>query len=1019
MKNNLRKFFSGILLLLCVNVMAFAQETKISGIVTDTDGSTLPGVSVIVKGTTTGATTGIDGDYVLAVPQGASVLVFSFVGMKSQEVAIAGKSKINVTLEQETVGLDELVVIGYGTQKKVNVTGSVAVVDSEVLENRASTSTVAALQGTAPGVTISRSSGAPGAEGYSIQIRGLASVNNSSVLVLIDGIQGSLSAIQPEDIESISVLKDAAAAAIYGSKSAGGVILVTTKKGEEGKIKVNYNGSYTINSPARMPERLPMGELAVMQNLSRRNAGIADAWSAEQIEKINDPDLWYEADPNKPNSWKWYGDFDYMDLMLNKTVPQQNHNLSVSGGTSALTYRLSASYYEKDGLLKYGADDNKKYSFRANLSSDINKYVRLETNMSYFKNKTLLPGQKNVEGSYSAMYDIINIRGLYPMFTPNGEPYQIVGGLVSGTKEYDDNRYQINSKLTITDVVPGLKFTAIGGFRQDVNNYFKHVNKIPTHGADGSTIIGWVNRNDNVSRYNKNILKKEFQAMVDYDFSLDKHKFHVLGGYSYEDYRYERWSGSASGLINDNLYSFSWTDVETQRLSDDINTSALQGVFGRFNYNYADKYLVEANVRYDGSSRLAKENRYHLFPSFSAAWRVSNEEWFKVPLVTDFKIRGSWGQLGNGDVLGSYDYIAMLSINKNLILGGEQTQYTAQGTLASADKTWETIETSNIAFDLGLFDNKLTFTGEYFVKRNKDMLAYMAYPSVIGIGVPTANVGELKTWGWEALITWKQKIKDFSYHISVNIDDNQNELVSYYGKDIVKEGINKLIEGMPINSIYGYRADGMFQNQEELDNHVFQSNITGIGDLRYKNLNGDDKINSGNETVEDHGDLEYLGNTSPRYNFGINLGAEYKGFDFSMFFQGVGKRSFYANKSDIMPFYASWFNPTTIHRDYWTEDNRDAYFPRLYEKGYHNYKVSDHWMQDGAYIRLKNIQLGYTLPADLTRKAGIERVRVYCSGQDLWESTNTFDQYDPEMPSNASYRYPFTRGFTMGANITF
>ncbi|MFV0592483.1 MAG: TonB-dependent receptor [Draconibacterium sp.] len=995
------------------------QEKKVlTGVITDSTGEPLPGVSVVIKGTANGTITDVNGNYTLPV-ESENTVVYSFIGFETQEIVVGDRTTLNITMVEKVTGLDEVVVVGYGTQKKVNMTGSVAVVEAEALENRSASSTVAALQGTAAGVTVTRSSGVPGQEGYNIQVRGFSSVNNNPLLVLIDGVEGSLDAIQPEDIESISVLKDAAAASIYGSRAAGGVMLITSKKGQEGKIRVNYNGSFTVNKPARMPERLPMGEIAVMQNLSRTNAGVAPNWTDEDIAKINDPNIWYEIDPNNSNAWKWYGDFDYIDLMINKTVPQQNHNISVSGGKSELNYRLSATYYDKKGLLVYGKDNNKKYSFRANLNSDINKYLRFETDLSYNNDDIQLPSLGSMEGNYSIMYNIINIRGLYPLYTPNGQLTGQAAKLEGGTKEYDNDQYQATGRFYITDVVKGLKVSLIGSLRRNANNYFSYAKKLPIYGVDQSTIIGYDNTSDFVTRSNQSITKKDFQFLVDYDLKFNKHKLHLLGGYSFEEYRSTMWSGTGGTLVNDNLYSFNWTDITTHRLSDEINTLALQGVFGRLNYNYEEKYLFEANLRYDGSSKLAKENRYQLFPSFSAAWRVSNESWFSLPLLNDLKLRASWGQLGNGDVLGSYDYIALLQMNNNLVLNGQQTQYAYQSDLASADKSWETIETSNIAVDLGMLNNKLTLTGEYYVKRNKDMLAYVAYPSVIGIDVPTSNVGELKTWGWEVVASWKQKLKDFSYHVAVNLDDSQNKLVSYYGKNVVVPGVNQLIEGMPINSIYGYLTDGFFLNPEDVESHVFQSNITGVGDIRYRNMNDDDQINSGKQTMDDHGDLVYLGNTSPRFNFGINLGAEYKGFDFSMFFQGVLKRSFYAQMEDIMPFYRSWYNPVTIHRDYWTEDNRDAYFPRLYEGGVHNYQVSDHWMQNGAYIRLKNLQLGYTLPNELTMKAGLQRVRIYFSGEDLWEYTKTFDMYDPEMPANSSYRYPFTRGFSMGANITF
>lgn len=1018
-------FIVGLLLLSVIDLSAQEETKTISGTITDNTEFPLPGVTVMVKGTTNGVTTDLNGRYVIENVSSGAVLVFSYIGMKSREIAVGEERILNLILEEESIGLEEVVVVGYGVQKKVNLTGAVATVKAEELTNRPTSTAIEALQGTVPGAVVTRGSGLPGQEDYKIQIRGATSINNQPVLVLIDGVSGSLDRVQPEDIESISILKDAAAAAIYGSRSAGGVILITTKKGAKGKVTVTYSGLYTVNRPARMPVPLPMGEIAVMQNLSRENAGLAANWTPETIEKINDPDIWYETDPNNPNAWKWYCDNNYVDLMINENVPQQNHNIAVSGGQEKLTYRISATYFQKEGLLKFGNDDNQRYSMRINLGSDINKYVRLETDASFYRNSYDQPSFGNMEGNYSNLYKIYTIRGLYPLYTPLGDMTGFAAQLTAGTTEVNNDRYQLNSRLYITDLVKGLKFTVLGGLRSDYNKTFSFLKKVPVIGADGSTIISWENKNDKIYRKSVGALKKDFQFLVDYDKSFEKHNFHGLAGYSFEEYAYTAWDTQATGLVNDNLYSLDWADISSYKSTDALNANAFQAVFGRLTYNYDSRYLFEANVRYDGSSKLAKENRYQLFPSFSVGWRISQEPWFNVPFMNEAKLRASWGRLGNGDVLGNYDYIAMLKSKKNLILDGAQSQYINQEVLASAEKSWETIETSNIGVDLGFFDNKLQLTGDYFVKFNKDMLVNVTYPSVIGVSVPAFNAGELKTWGWELSATWRQKIKDFSYSVAFNLGDSENELVDYYGKDVVKEGVNKLIEGMPINSVYGYKTDGFFQNQEEVDGHVFQSSVTSVGDVKYVNINGDDKINAGKESVDDHGDLVYLGNTNPRYNFGITANAAYRGFDFTLFFQGVGKRSFYVNNMDLMPFAYSWVNPYTIHRDYWTEDNRDAYFPRLYERGFHNFKVSDKWLQDGAYIRLKNIQVGYTIPEKVTMHAGIEHIRVYFTGQDLWETTKTLNIYDPEMsfnpdtPNKNSYKYPFTRGFAFGVNLTF
>ncbi|MFV0483733.1 MAG: SusC/RagA family TonB-linked outer membrane protein [Bacteroidales bacterium] len=613
--------FTFILLVMCLTLLAssvYAQKT-VTGKVTDESGLGIPGATVVQKGTTKGTLTDVDGKFSVSVSEDA-ILQVSFMGMLPQEISVSGKNTIDIALKDDVQGLEEVVVVGYGTQKKVNLTGAVGTVKAEELENRSTGNTIAAMQGTVPGAVITRSSGVPGQEGYNIQIRGATSINNNPVLVLIDGVEGSLDMVQPEDIESISILKDAAAAAIYGSRSAGGVILVTTKKGKEGKVTVSYSGLFTINRPARMPTPMPMGELAVMQNEARTNAGLSASWSQETIDKINDPNIWYETDPSNTNAWQWFGNNNYVDLALESSIPQQNHNISIAGGSEKLTYRLSTTYFQKQGLLTYGDDDNDRLSMRMSLASEINKYVRVETDASFYRNYYEQPSDGSVEGSYSHIYRIYSMRGIYPIYTPIGNLTGLAARLEAGTAETTKDRYQINGRAYFQNFVKGLKFSLIGSLRSDNNGVFSYLRKAPIIGADGTTVIGQdISRADQVYRSSTEVLKKDFQFLIDYDKSFNKHNFHVLAGYSFEDYRYVSWNATANNLINSNLPSFDWADVGTYKASDDIRANAFQAVFGRLNYNFDERYLFEANLRYDGSSKLAPEARYKLFPSFSFA----------------------------------------------------------------------------------------------------------------------------------------------------------------------------------------------------------------------------------------------------------------------------------------------------------------------------------------------------------------------------------------------------------------
>ena len=482
----------------------------------------------------------------------------------------------------------------------------------------------------------------------------------------------------------------------------------------------------------------------------------------------------------------------------------------------------------------------------------------------------------------------------------------------------------------------------------------------------------------------------------------------------------EYFEGRAGGLVNTNLPSFDFADPENFNLSDNIATNAIQSVFGRVNYNFKERYLFEANLRYDGSSRLAPENRYQLFPSFSAGWRIAEESWFNVPFVSQAKFRGSWGQLGNADVLGNYGYIGLLRDGgQGLVLGsgGTTAPYIYQNTLASPSVSWETIETSNLGIDLGFLADKLSITADYFIKKNKEMLAGIAYPSVIGINTPKSNVGELKTWGWETVVSWRDHVGEFRYWVTANLADAQNELIDYYGADVYGEGQVGLLEGYPVNSIWGYKTDGFFTTQEEVDSHPFHDNRTGIGDTKYLDLDGDGEINQGEQTLEDHGDLVYLGNNNPRYTYGIQGGFEWKWIDFSVFFQGVGKRALLLDVP-VYPYYFGARNPFAEHLDYWTPENPDAFWPRPYANGRHNFDPADRWVQNASYLRLKDLQVGFTFPDAWMSKIGVQKLRVYFAGRDLWEKTKVLDFIDPEI-KNQTYQYPFSRRYTIGLNLSF
>jgi TonB-linked SusC/RagA family outer membrane protein len=525
--------------------------------------------------------------------------------------------------------------------------------------------------------------------------------------------------------------------------------------------------------------------------------------------------------------------------------------------------------------------------------------------------------------------------------------------------------------------------------------------------------------------YNTNNL----QFLADYSLNLGaKHNFNLLAGYQFEDSRNSSIYTSSQNLSSNDLPTLGMGDDATKKNSQTVNTYAYQSYFGRLSYNYQSRYLFEATIRTDESSRLAPGLRVKTFPSVSAAWNIHKENWIhESSFVSSLRLRASWGQLGSalGNIIGNYDYANILLRNNQLVLGSaeERAMYFYQNVVPSSSLTWETVETSNGGLDFGIFDNKLSVSADYYVKFNRNMLTPLQLPVTFGVATPRTNNGELKSWGWEVQANYRNKIrKDFYYSLGFNLSDNQNKVMNYAGRKVVTPAVVNILEGYPLNSIWGYQTDGYFQSQAEVAAAPFYNARTGVGDVKYVDKNGDKRIDNGIGLLEQNGDLVYLGTDQPRYNFGINGGFDWKNFDFSFFLQGVGSRTFYATLNTVNPQSTAAQNPLAIHNDYWTEENRNAAFPRPYTGGQHNYAFSDRWMLDGKYMRLKNIQLGYSLPTNLLKKVHLERARVYFSGQDILAFTKLgiFDQiFNPEYVNNVDFDYPFSATASIGLNITF
>jgi TonB-linked SusC/RagA family outer membrane protein len=1024
--------FSFLVILSFISSPVFAQTKKVEGTVTDSKGTPLEAVNVTVKGSSGGTITDSKGKFSIAAEPG-SVLVFSSVGFITKNESVGQRAAINLSLAENTSSLESVVVVGYGTQKKVNLSGAVAQVSGKDLANRPVPNVTGALQGVLPGVTVVRGGGQPGDEGYGIRIRGFTSANSANALVLVDGIEQDMNLLDPSDIESISVLKDASASAIYGARAAAGVVLVTTKQGSAGKTRINLGSNYGINITARQPKRLDSWDEQMLIDEARLNATGTAEYNAEQYEWLKNPNFIYRPNPTQ-DRWEYYDNNNWLIEGMDKINHQQNHSLSISGGEQKLTYLLSGSYYKRDGVLRYGPDDNDRVNLKLNVNAELNKYISVKITTGYI-NSTV---RENAYGTDQIINRLYRSRTRQSLFTPpgdlTGQPYngdlqvnavdiEKNGGLE--TRDYATLTGRLN--VQVKNVVKGLTLDVVGWRNQNYYNMENDSRSIFWYGRTVNTVRFSVNVPNSITVTKNKAFQNNLQAFLTYHYKIGKHEFTLMQGAQDEEYRKDETTASAKSMITNDFFSLNYGDPLTKTSADKVETWALRSLFGRFNYNFMGKYLIEASYRYDGSSRLAPEKRWQVFPSFSAAWRVSEEGFMKnVGFISNLKFRASWGQLGNGSPLGLYPYIPLLTsgltTTNNIVFNDARAQYIYQGTLASPEVTWETVEQSNIGVDMGFFHNKLNITADYYVKRNKDMLATLNLPNIMGIATPSYNVGELKSWGAELDVKWKDRIGKLEYRVGFNISDNQNKLVKYDGKNSIGTGgVIQLLEGYPLNSLWGYRTSGYLQNAQEVADYKskVQPYFTNLapGDIRYNDLDGNGVISAGGGTPTNPGDLMYIGTTNARYTYGFDFGASWKGFDFSVFFQGALTRKFLIAEETLSPILGTADMPWSIHMDRWTPANPNAFFPRMYQTDAHNFRPSDRWAQNGNYIRLKNIQLGYTIP--LHSKA-IRSMQVYVSAQDLWESTKVLSVFDPEVGNSASATdYPFYRTVSFGLNLQF
>jgi len=1031
----MRKKLSQLTLFLILAVFANAQK-KITGKVTDGDNQPLAGVTVLLKDSKTQTITSESGLFSLSVPENTKlILIFSYVGYETRELSAGNNAVVNVSLKKGVSNLNEVVVIGYGTQRKVNLSGAVAVVSGKDLVDRPVANLTGALQGVLPGVTILRGSGKPGAEGYGVRIRGFSSTSTTGAkaLVLVDGIEQDINLLDPSDIESISVLKDASASSIYGSRAANGVILVTTKQGTAGKTRINLSSYYGINITARQPERLNSWDEQTLIDEARFNATGAREFSAEQVEWLMNPNFSYRPNPTA-DRWEYYGNNNWVKEGMDKINYQQNHSISIGGGEQKLNYLVSGSYYRRDGVLRFGPDDNTRYNFKVNLNAELNKYVSLKFTTGYIGSFT----RENSYGTDQIINRLYRSRTRQSLYVPKED---VTGNIYNGdlqvnavdieknagmeTRDYETFTNKLN--LQVKNVVKGLTLDVIAWRNQSTYNLENQAKTLYWYGRSTNTVRFSINTPNMLTLVKNKGFQNNIQSFLTYNLKIKQHTFTLLQGGSYEEYRKDEVQSTGQNMPSNETFSLNFADPLTKTSKDAVQTWALGSLFGRLNYNFKGKYLLEASYRYDGSSRLVPTDRWRFYPSFSGAWRIDQENFMKhIGAVNSLKVRASWGKLGNSDALGFYDYLPLLTsgltTTNNVVFNGTRTQYIYQSIMASPDLTWESVAMSNVGVDIGLLKNRLMISADYYVKITTDLLAQPTLPNIIGVAPGFINLGKLRSWGKELDVKWRDRIGKIDYQVGFNIADNQNKLLSYDGLQAVGTGgVVPLLEGYGLNSVWGYKTDGFFQSDAEANaykaivNYPFFANPKA-GDVKYLDLNGDGKIDAGDGTVANHGDLVYLGTTNARYTYGFNLGATWKGFDFSIFFQGALKRSFLISEETLSPMLGTADMPWTIHMDRWTPDNPNAFFPRMYQTSAHNYKPSDRWTQNGSYIRLKNVQIGYTVPV---MKKILRELKVYVSGQDLWESTKVLSVFDPEVGNNVSATaYPFYRTIAFGINIS-
>lgn len=981
---------------------------NVTGQVTDVNGEPLIGVNILVKGTNKGTTTDIDGMFTLEDVGDQDILVVSFIGYESQELQIAGRSNINIIMREDAQLLDEVVVVGYGVQKKVNLTGAVESIKGDRIANQQVAQTSQALTGLVPGLTAIQSSGQPGKDNAALRIRGIGSIGASNnPLILIDGVEGDLNSVDANDIADISVLKDASSAAIYGSRASNGVIIITTKRAQKGGLSVNYKNYLGYQSINNQPEYL--GALDFL-----RYSGA----SQQEIDEY--------AENNKTNP-DIYPNTDWVKEVFTENGFQQYHNLRVNGGTERVGVLASLSFLDQSANIK--TFDFVRYNGRFNTDIKLSDKIDFNFDLNFSRSKTTQPSfnlQEVIRQTYRVppIYHAIHSDGSWGDAWNGQNPIAVVtdGGYDDDLANYFRGVLKANFRP-----IPELNFSLM--YSPENNDGYR---KIFIRSYE--TITDWVSKStrkvpnrNSLSQSNSRTFTNNFNFVGSYDKTIGNHYFSLLGGYEFIKTDYEGFGASRTDFILQDYQVLNAGSEENDANNGSATHSSLVSYFSRAKYSFKERYLFEANIRRDASSRFDKNNRVGIFPSLSFGWRLSEEEIIKdLDLFSSLKFRASWGELGNQQIGSDFPYVSSIGLGSNFVFNDAVVTGASQNVLANKAIMWETTETTNFGIDVGLLDSRFNFSFDYFVRKTKDILLALPIPLVIGLNPSTQNAGNVENKGWDFSANWVDDIGDFSYNIGINVSDVKNRVTNLAGIGPIISGNNIIEVGSPINMIYGYETIGVFQSQEAISSAPSQFGSLQIGNLQYKDQltidsNGDGIPDQADGLINPD-DRVILGNPFPTLSYGMDLSAGFKGFDLFVSIQGVGKRDV------LLTGDVSWalFNAGKIQKwqaeEFWTPENPNSKFPKISptSAGSNDIQTSSTWVFDASYLRVRNVGLSYTVPRRVLDKISVGNLRVYLSGQNVL----TFDKLppgvDPLTPNGTSGgHYPIPQNYIVGIDLTF